>query len=135
MKKTLTILLLCLSSTISYAQSQWDMTMESDREYKKADKELNVVYQKILTKYAKNTEFIKALRESERLWVKFRLAELNMRFPGANKKDYGSVYPMCVNGVAEEITKKRTAELKKWLKPREDGDVCSGSLGDIESLD
>ena len=129
MKKGLTILLLCLCCSFSYAQSQWDMTMESDRAFKKADKELNVVYQKILTKYAKNTEFIKALRESERLWVKFRLAEINMRFPGADKKGYGSVLPMCVNGVAEDITKKRIAELKQWLKPQMDGEVCSGSIG------
>lgn len=131
MKKALFVLLLCLASTISYAQSQWDMTMESDREFKKADKELNFVYQKILIKYAKNTEFIKALRESERLWVKFRLSELNMRFPGADKKYYGSVLPMCVNGLAEKITKKRTAELKEWLKPLKDGDVCTGSIGDM----
>lgn len=130
MKKALFVLLLCLVSSFSYAQSQWDMTMESDREFKKADKELNVVYQKILVKYAKNTEFIKALRESERLWVKFRLAELNMRFPGTDKKYYGSVLPMCVNGLAEKITKKRIAELKQWLKPLKDGDVCTGSIGD-----
>ena len=105
--------------------------MESDREFQKADKELNVVYQKILTKYAKNTEFIKALRESERLWVKFRLAELNMRFPGMGTKDYGSVYPMYANAIAEEITKKRITQLKQWLKPKEDGDVCTGSIGDM----
>jgi len=132
MKKVLFVLLLCLVSTLSYAQSQWDMTMESDREYKKADKELNAVYQKILIKYAKNTAFIKALRESERLWIKFRLAEINLRFPG-DGRGYGSVYPMCVNSVAEEITKKRTAELKKWLKTYEDGDVCLGSLGNTSA--
>jgi uncharacterized protein YecT (DUF1311 family) len=133
MKKVLIILLLCLLSTYSYAQSQWDMTMESDRDFKKADKELNVVYQKILTKYAKNTEFIKALRESERLWVKFRSAEIIMRFPRMDTKYYGSVYPMCANVIAEEITKKRIAELKQWLKPVEDGEVCSGSIGDTKA--
>lgn len=128
MKKVLIILLLCLVSTYSFAQSQWDMTMESDRAYKKADKELGIVYKKILTKYAKNASFIKALGESQRLWIKFRLAEINLRFPG-DGRGYGSVYPMCVNLIAEEITKKRTAELKKWLKTYEDGDVCLGSLG------
>jgi uncharacterized protein YecT (DUF1311 family) len=130
MKKVLIVLLFSLFSTYSYAQSQWDMTMESDREYKKANKELNVVYQKILIKYAENTAFIKALRESQRIWIKFRLAEINLRFPG-DRRGYGSVYPMCVNSVAEEITKKRTSELKKWLKTYKDGDVCLGSLGNI----
>jgi uncharacterized protein YecT (DUF1311 family) len=133
MKKALTIFLFCLCSTFSYAQSQWDMTMESDRNFKKADSELNIVYKKILTKYAKNTEFIKALRESERIWVKFRSAEIIMRFPRMDTKYYGSVYPMCANSIAEEITKKRIAELKEWLKPQEDGDVCSGSIGDTKA--
>lgn len=109
------------------------MTMESDREFKKADKELNVVYQKILIKYAKNTAFIKALRESQRLWIKFRLAELTMRFPEMGTKDYGSAYPMCANIIAEEITKKRITQVKQWLKPVEDGDVCSGSMGDTKA--
>jgi hypothetical protein len=52
-----------------------------------------------------------------------------MRFPGMGTKDYGSAYPMCANIIAEEITKKRITQVKQWLKPVEDGDVCSGSMG------
>lgn len=131
MKKLLTILLLGLSTSFSYAQSQREMTQESDKSYKKADKELTLVINKIAVKYAKNTVFIKALRESQSLWIKFRSAEINMMFPGANgPKFYGSAYPMCANLVAEGITKKRIAQLNKWLKPASDEDICTGSIGD-----
>ena len=131
MKKLLTILLLGLSTSFSYAQSQREMTQESDKSYKKADKELTLVINKIAAKYAKNTVFIKALRESQSLWIKFRSAEINMMFPGANgPKFYGSAYPMCANLVAEGITKKRIAQLNKWLKPASDEDICTGSIGD-----
>jgi hypothetical protein len=86
---------------------------------------------KIAAKYAKNTVFIKALRESQSLWIKFRSAEINMMFPGANgPKFYGSAYPMCANLVAEGITKKRIAQLNKWLKPASDEDICTVSIGD-----
>ena len=131
MKKLLTILLLGLSTSFTYAQSQREMTSESDKSYKKADKELTLVINKIAAKYAKNTVFIKALRESQSLWIKFRSAEINMMFPGANgPKFYGSAYPMCTNLVAEGITKKRIAQLNKWLKPASDEDICTGSIGD-----
>jgi uncharacterized protein YecT (DUF1311 family) len=131
MKKLLTILLLGLSTSITYAQSQREMTQESDKSYKKADKELTLVINKIAAKYAKNTVFIKALRESQSLWIKFRSAEINMMFPGANgPKFYGSAYPMCANLVAEGITKKRITQLNKWLKPASDEDICTGSIGD-----
>jgi uncharacterized protein YecT (DUF1311 family) len=131
MKKLLTILLLCLCTSFTYAQSQREMTQESDKSYKKAEKELTLVVNKIAAKYAKNTVFIKALRESQSLWIKFRSAEINMMFPGANgPKFYGSAYPMCANLVAEGITKKRIAQLNKWLKPASDEDICTGSIGD-----
>ncbi len=131
MKKLLTILLLGLSTSFTYAQSQREMTQESDKSYKKADKELTLVFNKIAAKYAKNTVFIKAMRESQSLWIKFRSAEINMMFPGANgPKFYGSAYPMCANLVAEGITKKRIAQLNKWLKPASDEDICIGSIGD-----
>lgn len=134
MKKLLTILLLGLSTSFSYAQSQREMTQESDKSYKKADKELTLVINKIATKYAKNTVFIKALRESQSLWIKLRTAEINMMFPGANgPKFYGSAYPMCANLVAEGITKKRIAQLNKWLKPASDEDICTGSIGDTSA--
>ena len=127
----LTLLICCASVTYLNAQSQMQMNDEALQSYKKTDAELGRVYQKIIQKYAKNTLFIKALRESQSLWIKFRLAEINMMFPGANgPKFYGSAYSMCANDIAETITKKRITELNRWLKPASNEDICTGSIGD-----
>ena len=114
----------------SFAQSQAQMNNDSYISYKKVDDELGVVYQKVIKKYAKNPDFITALRASERLWIQLRDAEIKMRFPAKDPRfEYGSVYPMCVNIYLESITKDRIKHLREWISKSEEGDVCSGSVG------
>jgi uncharacterized protein YecT (DUF1311 family) len=117
----------------SFAQTQLEMNEEAYRSYKKVDDELGIVYKKILTIYAKNIEFINALKASERLWIQFRDAELKMMYPAADKSmAYGSMFPMCVNYYMEELTAKRVEQLKTWIKPVRDGESCTGSIGNFE---
>jgi uncharacterized protein YecT (DUF1311 family) len=131
MKKLFFLLLLSFISFCTLAQKQGDLNEISYKEYLKADKELNVVYQKIIVKYAKNAPFIKALRESQRIWVKFRKSEINMKYPESD--GYGSSLPMCISIFSEDFTKQRTNYLKKWLKTELDNDMCGGSLRSYES--
>lgn len=49
------------------AQSQTALNMKEYSSYQKADKELNVVYQKILKSYAAEPVFIKNLKIAQRL--------------------------------------------------------------------
>ena len=134
MSKYLLFFVLTLFTINSFAQTQLEMNEESYRSYKKVDDELGVVYKKILTKYAKNIEFINALKASERLWIQFRDAELKMMYPALEKSfAYGSMYPMCVNYYLEELTAKRVEQLMHWLKPVRDGESCTGSKGNFES--
>ena len=131
MKIKLILLFVCVVfSQFSFAQSQSQMNNDSYISYKKVDDELGVVYQKVIKKYAKNPDFIAALRASERLWIQLRDAEIKMRFPAKDPRfEYGSVYPMCVNIYLESITKTRISYLKEWLQTSDEGDVCSGSVG------
>jgi uncharacterized protein YecT (DUF1311 family) len=93
-----------------------------------ADKELNQVYQQVLHKYAKDTVFVAKLKAAQKAWLAFRDAELEARYPANDKSlEYGSVYPMCANNELEAMTRKRTEELRSWLKGAEEGDVCAGS--------
>lgn len=131
MKKLLILLFFAFISFRSNAQTQGDLNDVSYKNYLKADKELNMIYKKIKTKYAKNAPFIKALRASQRIWVSFRKSEVNMKFPESD--GYGSSLPMCINMFSEDFTKKRTAYLKKWLKTALDNDMCGGSLRDYEN--
>jgi uncharacterized protein YecT (DUF1311 family) len=109
------------------AQSQADMTACSSQSLSAADKELNQVYQQVLSKYAKDPVFIGKLKTAQKAWLAFRDAELAARFPDNDKSNYGSVYPMCAHNELEAMTRKRTEELRAWLKGTQEGDVCAGS--------
>lgn len=127
--------LICLSASAPalLAQSQLEMNQAAGNEFAAADKKLNSVYQQILRKYAKNPLFLKYLKTAQRLWVQFRDAQLAMKFPDREPGFYGSVLPMCKSNYLAELTVDRTKQLEEWLKPRTEGDVCSGSLGEFDA--
>ena len=108
------------------------MNEEAFATYKKADKELNSVYKKILVEYKSDTAFIRNLKISQRIWVTFRDAELNMKYPDREPGYYGSVLPLCMANFLEQLTLDRIKTLKVWLLGVQDGDVCSGSVKTIE---
>jgi uncharacterized protein YecT (DUF1311 family) len=107
-------------------QTQSDLNNSVGKDSAKAERELNTTYQGILKKYADDPEFIGRLRTAQRAWVKFRDAQLQMKFPPSAQA--GSVAPMCYASYKAELTQARTRELKVWLDGIEEGDVCAGSV-------
>ncbi len=106
--------------------------VQQDISYKEADKELNKVYRQILKKYEKAPAFLKKLKVAQRLWIQFRDAELEMRFPLENKRlNYGTVYFGCKEQFLIDMTIARTKTLKGWLDVDE-YDGCNGSKGTFE---
>jgi uncharacterized protein YecT (DUF1311 family) len=120
----LTLMILAVKG--ASAQSQTALNSKAENGYQKADKELNVVYQKILKEYAAQPLFIKNLKIAQRLWVQLRNAELAAKYP--EDGSYGSVQPMCESSYLEHLTIDRTKFLKVWLTGVPEGDVCSGSV-------
>ncbi|WP_231425386.1 lysozyme inhibitor LprI family protein [Pedobacter sp. Leaf250] len=110
----------------TFAQSQTGMNMKAYSDYKKADAELNVVYQKILKSYSKETIFIKKFRNAQRLWIQLRDAELAAKYP--NNGTYGSVAPMCESIYLETLTRERIIFLNVWVTGIQEGEVCLGSV-------
>jgi uncharacterized protein YecT (DUF1311 family) len=108
------------------AQTQRDLNDSSGKESANAERELNATYQGILKKYADDPAFIGRLRTAQRAWLRFRDAQLQMRFPPSNQP--GSVAPMCYASYKAELTQARARELKVWLDGIEEGDVCAGSI-------
>ena len=102
------------------------MNDSAGSESAKAERELNATYQGILRKYADNPAFIGRLRTAQGAWVKFRDAQLQMKFPPSTQA--GSVAPMCYASYKADLTQARTRELKVWLDGIEEGDVCAGSV-------
>ena len=125
---TVFVLTILLSATHTFAQTQLEMNQDARDDYKKAETELNSIYQQILKEYAADTSFISHLKAAERLWIKFRDAELSMKYPEAEY--YGSVQPMCQANYLEQLTRDRIETLKVWVDGIEKGDVCSGSVKD-----
>jgi uncharacterized protein YecT (DUF1311 family) len=108
------------------AQTQTDLNKSAGNDSANAERELNETYQGILKKYANDPAFIGRLRTAQRAWLKFRDAQLQMRFPPSNEA--GSVAPMCYASYKAELTQARTRQLKVWLDGIEEGDVCAGSI-------
>jgi len=119
------ILIFVFAYLVSFGQTQSEMNLEASKAYKSADSTLNVIYKTILTEYS-DTTFKKNLRESQRLWIRFRDAELKMKYPSSIT--YRSVQPMCVPLYLTDLTNDRIKTLKTWLDGIEEGDVCSGSV-------
>lgn len=128
MRTFIITLVLCISANFSFAQTQLEMNTEAGNSYLKADKELNSTYTKILKAYKSDTVFIKNLKTAQNIWIKFRDAEMKMKYPDREPGYYGSIQPVCWYNYLEELTKKRTKELKIWLRGIEEGDSCSGSV-------
>ena len=129
MRNIIAFLFISLFSVKGMSQTQAQMNAELQKSYNNSDKKLNVVYQSILEEYKNDTIFLKALRLSQRNWIKFRDSELKMKYPERETEGYyGSVYPMCEAIYLNELTKSRIKTLKTWLEGIEEGDVCSGSV-------
>jgi uncharacterized protein YecT (DUF1311 family) len=112
-----------------HAQTQADLDQQSCGQLRKADASLNATYSKILKEYGNDAQFISKLKAAQRAWLAFRDAELEARFPKADKQaDYGTVYPMCRCTQLQELTEQRTKELRTWLDGIPEGDVCAGSV-------
>lgn len=121
-------LLFTLLVNCAFGQTQAEMSNGAIANYQQADKELNDVYNTILVKYKLDSEFLKNLKNSQKIWISFRDAELKMKYPERKPGFYGSIHPMCRASYLEKLTRERTGMLREWLQEVAEGDACSGSI-------
>lgn len=119
------IMIVFLFTSIGFAQTQADMNNKAKSEFEKVDARLNQVYRKIVRDYSDDTTFVRNLREAERLWVKFRDAQVEMKYPADRE---GSVLPMCRYYYMSELTSERIKELEPWITGAQEGDDCAGTI-------
>lgn len=116
MKNILIIFLLALPM-MAFSQSQMEMNATAAANYRKADKDLNVVYQSVMKKHAKDAVFLKSMKAAQKAWIVFRNAEMIAKFPHKDEANYyGSIFGLDWNSTLQELTDKRTKELKVYLK-------------------
>jgi uncharacterized protein YecT (DUF1311 family) len=91
----------------AHAMVQQDMNICADRDYQKADGELNRAYKAAIAEQDGDGQ--KLLREAQRDWIKFRDAECAYE---AAPNQGGSIYPMEYSGCLTGLTKARTRQIK-----------------------
>jgi uncharacterized protein YecT (DUF1311 family) len=127
MKTIITSILLLMAGVNTFCQTQIELTNIAKSAFEKTDEELNQVYQKILQGSKNDTIFLRAMKDAQRQWIKFRDAQLMMKYPTYPNADE-SVLSMCRYYYLEELTNIRVKDLKQWTDGVEEGDVCSGSI-------
>ncbi|MFZ1676950.1 MAG: lysozyme inhibitor LprI family protein [Saprospiraceae bacterium] len=125
MKSILISIFLIMSCTL-FAQTQADMNDDAARGFKTADSTLNVLYKKIQKAYADDSLFLKNLKIAQRIWITFRDAELQLKYPAS--AGYGSIQRMCYTLYQTDLTNERIRTLQIWLDGIEEGDACAGSM-------
>lgn len=126
MKKILLPLTL-LFSTLLFANTiqckedgnQMQMNQCAYEDFKKADKALNKVYKALRNKKKNDKAYLANLKTSQRLWIKFRDAELDLIFTcetGDKRQCFGSMYPLLYNSEKAAITQQRVKGLENYLK-------------------
>lgn len=114
--KTLIILIITFIfyCNSNFAQTQIEMNQTAQKSYEKSDNELNKVYS-ILLKSLDKIEKQK-LVTTQKLWIKFRDSHCEFE---SSQYEGGSIKPLIYSTCLEELTKKRTAELKQSIKNRD----------------
>ena len=113
--KFFTLTLLIFFSSFSIAQSMIEITEEARLQFQRADKDLNVAYNELIMKYKNYPSFIEKLKIAQRLWIQYRDALIDMEFPSNEpRRDYGSMYSLCVLNLKTKLTSNRTNELLNY---------------------
>lgn len=113
------LILLVVIPSHSHAQSQAEMNATAAADLEKSDRQLNTLYQKLLTENESDADYCRALRESQRAWLKFVDGHLAVVFPLKKGEDprvvYGSIYPMDYAIARTELVAQRVAQLRQLL--------------------
>lgn len=100
---------------------------QTESNFERANRNLNLVYQKISIAYKEDTLFLRCLKDAQKQWTKFRDAQLKMKFPPYEDLEIG-ILPMCKDQYLARLTDERIKELELWLDVYEETDICPGSI-------
>ena len=86
-------------------------------EAKRADDELNRVYNRLLATVKDDAVAASKIRKAEQAWIANRDAYIEAMYPAEDKQaEYGSMYPMEVSLLQARLTKQQIDALKEIEK-------------------
>jgi uncharacterized protein YecT (DUF1311 family) len=101
------------------------MTLCADLAYRKADAEMNAVYQQTIGRLKGDKDGAQLLVTAQRHWLAFRDAECT-RSTSASAQ--GSIHSILLSQCRADLTGKRIEELKAYLRCQQ-GDLSCQVLG------
>lgn len=118
--------LLAMPATV-HAASSWDACIKkaatqlelnacASTEAAQADALLGKTYQQLLSEVAGKPAYVAKIKAMENLWLHYRSAYLEAKFPEADKsRAYGSVYPMEADIARAQLTQAHAIELSRLI--------------------
>jgi uncharacterized protein YecT (DUF1311 family) len=101
--------LTALAQDCSNPQTQTDLNLCAKAQYEKADKELNKIYQLVLTKLVKSEK--EKVKNAEITWIKYRDAECEAE---AKVWEGGSIVGLIKGECLTKLTKQRIQVLQEF---------------------
>ena len=117
------------SQTIPREQTQAGLNEAAGNDLKAAEAEMTLLLDRLMTKAAGKTDAVAKLTKAQTAWKAYRDSQVEARWPFPERRQYGSVYAMCVANELTNLTKARVAELRRMLTSVE-GDVCASQWPD-----
>jgi len=100
-------------------QTQSEMNMCADQDFRAADAQLNATYRQLAAKLDAHSKAL--LVDAERAWVAFRDKECTFETVG---NEGGSIRPMLYSGCLTTLTKARTRDLKAQAACANNAESC-----------
>jgi len=117
-----------LFGSFSFSQKLSTAAQLANAAYWEEQKKLDSVCNQILEEYKSDNQFIENFKKAEKYWVKFRDAQVAMKFLNANTKDINNAQSECIYRDKLELTKDRIKELQLWADGIKENEKCSGSI-------
>lgn len=92
------------------------ITHEGRAIFERSDKKLNDVYKKLLVAKKANPNFIRNLKATERIWIQYRDAQLNLRYPEHAAIEKKGPLPLKEALYLAHLTEDRTKALTEMLR-------------------
>jgi len=99
------------------AQTQMEMNICASNEAAEADKELNIIYHKLLLQVSGQKMVVAKIKSAERAWITYRDSYIDAMYPAGNKQEeYGSMYPLEVNLLRAKFARSQSTALELLLE-------------------
>lgn len=108
------------------AETTTEMASCTCNDFKKADKELNNVYKKLLQAYNNNKKSIAVIKDAQRVWMVYRDKHIESFYPA---EATGTMLSVCRCSALTKLTQERTYYLKLLLNGYGEGDTCNPQPG------